>query len=232
MVVGSVQNFGWVEPGVLARGEQPKLEESAFRALHAAGIGTIVSLRPDDEPPPEHQGLRVWPVYHVEDERRLAEGVGLQFRHVPMQDFSAPHPNEVAQALEVLDQAVAEAPAVFVHCRAGAGRTGLVTGAWTIAHGRRSGDEVAASYARFVHHNAQRYGLDPETVRQVQRRVGQPRVWWALQRIAEALGSPVGLSQALDLLPPEPPAEAADWPAGYTAALRPWRLRRSRLSAG
>jgi protein tyrosine phosphatase (PTP) superfamily phosphohydrolase (DUF442 family) len=225
VVVGGIQNFGWVEPGILARGEQPRLDEDAsFEALYDEGIRTVLSLRPDEEPPPVPAGRRVWPVYHVEDERQICERVGLQFRHVALQDFSAPHPDELARALAVLDEAIASAPAVFVHCRAGAGRTALVTGAWTIAHGW-SGDEVAATYQRFMDHNARRYKLQPAEVAASRRRVGQPYVWWALRCVAEALGSPI--SQSFDLLPPEQPADTADWPARYWEVLRPWRERRA-----
>jgi protein tyrosine phosphatase (PTP) superfamily phosphohydrolase (DUF442 family) len=232
VALGGIQNFGWVELGVLARGEQPRLDEDAsFHALYAEGIRTVLSLRPDDEPPPDPSGKRVWPVYHVEDERRLCERIGLQFRHAALQDFSAPHPEELARALTVLDEAVAAAPAVFVHCRAGAGRTALVTGAWTIAHGR-SGDEVAAAYQHFMDYNAQRYGLGPAELAVIRRRVGQPYVWWALHRVAEALGSPI--TGTFDLLPPAQPPDADGWPAGYWEALSPWRERRagSRIPKG
>jgi protein tyrosine phosphatase (PTP) superfamily phosphohydrolase (DUF442 family) len=225
VALGGIQNFGWVEPGVLARGEQPRLDEDAsFEALYAAGIRTILSLRPDNEPPPVPAGQRVWPIYHVEEERSICVRVGLHFRHAGLQDFSAPHPAELARTLAVLDVAIATAPAVFVHCRAGAGRTALVSGAWTIAHGW-SGNDAAAAYAHFIHHAERRFGLDAEAVLATRRRVGQPRVWWALHRVAEALGSPI--TATFDLLPPEQPPAAHDWPAGYWEVLRPWRERRA-----
>ena len=60
MAIAGIRNFGWVEPGVLARGEQPLLEEATFTGLRELGIRTIVSLRPDREPPPK-VSRRNWP---------------------------------------------------------------------------------------------------------------------------------------------------------------------------
>src|SRR5437870_13409908 len=158
--LGDIRNFAWVAPGILARGEQPRLDRTTFQTLCDQGIRSIVSLRPDGEVPPV-RGVRVWPEYHVAEEQTLAEEFGMRFGHAPLADFSAPHPRELAQALVVLDDAVASASPTYVHCRAGAGRVTLVTGAWMIAQGH-SGDQVAATYQRFMEHVAQTAGLARE----------------------------------------------------------------------
>src|ERR1700730_15439358 len=119
--IAGIRNFGWVEPDVLARGEQPALIEESFLQVRELGIRTVVSLRPDREPPPCN-GRRMWTEYHVEEEQDLVEQAGLGFGHAPMADFSAPAPDEVATALKVLDAAIADAAPAYVHCRAGAGR--------------------------------------------------------------------------------------------------------------
>jgi protein tyrosine phosphatase (PTP) superfamily phosphohydrolase (DUF442 family) len=222
-MVGGIRNFGWVEPGVVARGEQPALTESTFRVLRDHGIRSVVSLRPDREPPPEG-ARRVWPEYRVAEEQALAERVGLRFAHAPLEDFAAPSPEEIARALAALEDEVRAAPAVYVHCRAGAGRTALVTGAWMIANGR-SGDEAAALYQHFMEHTARSAGLATDELPAMLRRVGAARVWWALQQIARALGSPV--VRPFGLPTPERPPTADDWEAGYRRTLRPWRQQRA-----
>jgi hypothetical protein len=153
----------------------------------------------------------------VQDEQNVVERAGLRFRHVPMLDFSAPAPDAVAAALTVVQAEVADAPAVYVHCRAGAGRTGLVTGAWMVSLGW-SGDHAAAEYVRFMQSVATSIGLPLAEQPAFLRRVGQPAVWWALREIVAALGSPVTHDPQF-LLPPERPANADD----YRDALRPWR---------
>jgi protein tyrosine phosphatase (PTP) superfamily phosphohydrolase (DUF442 family) len=215
VAIAGIQNFGWVEPGVLARGEQPALEDATFTALRELGIRTVLSLRPDGEQP-SPKASRPWPEYHVQDEHTLVERAGLRFRHVPMFDFSAPSPEEMAAALTVVEAEAADAPAVYVHCRAGAGRTALVAGAWLVARGW-SGDRAAAEYVRFLQHLASSTGMPLAEQPAYLRRVGQPAIWWALREIVAALGSPVTHDPPF-LLPAERPPGAAD----YGDALRPW----------
>ena len=215
--VAGIQNFGWVEPRVLARGEQPVLDEATFAGLRELGTRTVLSLRPDGEQPSPN-ARRVWPEYHVQDEQAVVERAGLRFRHVPMCDFSAPAPFEIAAALTVVQAEAAETPAVYVHCRAGAGRTALVAGAWLVACGR-SGDHAAAEYVRFMQHVATSLGKPLDELPAFLRRVGQPAVWWALREIVAALGSPVTHDPPF-LLPPERPAHSDGWEQGYREALR------------
>jgi protein tyrosine phosphatase (PTP) superfamily phosphohydrolase (DUF442 family) len=220
--LAGIRNFGWAVPGVLARGEQPALEADTFRALHDEGIRTVLSLRPDREAPPD-VARRLWPEYRLEDEQQLVEAAGMQFRHMPLEDFAAPSPDEVACALTVLDEAVSAAPAVYVHCRAGAGRAVVVSGAWMVASGR-SGDEAAAMYERCMLHISDSIGIPADAVRAMHERVGQPFVWWAIREIVAALGSPV--TRDIDLLPPVRPPGAESWSDNYRAVLQHWRARR------
>jgi protein tyrosine phosphatase (PTP) superfamily phosphohydrolase (DUF442 family) len=218
--VAGIRNFGWVEPGVVARGEQPSLEAATFARLKDIGITAILSLRPDREIPSPNPG-RPWPEYHLEEERAVVLGAGLRFHHVPLEDFSAPTPERVAAALTTLDQAVAEAPGVYVHCRAGAGRTAIVTGAWSVAHGR-TGDEAADAYQRFMLQIWEALGHTDQDLPILFQRVGQPKVYWALRAVVAALGSPVTVDPP-HLLPPERPPEADHWEQRYREALQPWR---------
>ena len=220
--VAGIRNFGWVEPDILARGEQPPLVAETFTQLRALGIRTVVSLRPDREPPPPIS-RRTWTEYRVEDEQDLVERAGLHFGHAPMADFSAPAPHEVAAALRVVDAAVAKAPPVYVHCRAGAGRAALVTGAWIVSRGR-SGDRAAALYERFMEYV---FMVIPTAYWPANlQRVGQPQLWWALREIVAALGSPVTFDPP-HLLPPQRPPGAETWVKGYRDALRPWARTQS-----
>jgi protein-tyrosine phosphatase len=221
--LGGIRNFGWAVPGVLARGEQPALEAASFAALYEHGIRTVLSLRPDNEAPPA-VARRIWPDYHVDDERRLVEAAGMQFRHAPLEDFSAPGPLDMARALTVLDEAVNAAPAVYVHCRAGAGRAAVVSGTWMVASGR-SGDEAAAMYERCMHHIAETVAISGAQRDEMLQRVGQPHVWWALRECVAALGSPV--THDIDLLPAACPPGGEGWALGFRDALRPWRARRT-----
>jgi protein tyrosine phosphatase (PTP) superfamily phosphohydrolase (DUF442 family) len=218
--LGTIRNFAWVVPGVLARGEQPELEPSIFATLREAGVTTVLSLRPDREPPSTNAS-RPWPAYSREEEQALVEQVGLRFEQFPLEDFSAPPPERIAGVLYLLDSLANDGQAVYVHCRAGAGRTGLVSGAWAVTRGQ-SGDEAADSYVTFMQHIADGMGYSDQERAAYARRVGQPFTWWALREIVSALGSPVTREQPR-LLPPEKQPDSDHWEEGYRQLLEPWR---------
>jgi len=222
--VAGIRNFGWVVPRVLARGEQPPLTDDTFRGLRDLGITSVLSLRPHGEVPSQHR--RIWSPYEydVEEERVLVERAGLRFAHSPLEDFSAPSPEELAAALQALDQLIERDPGVYVHCRAGAGRAGLVTGAWLIARGG-TGDRAVALHHAYLQHLGVQSGRGESEWQELLLRIGQPEVLWALQQIAHALGSPV--STNAELLAPRRPEGAEGWEERYWATLSPWRSQRS-----
>ncbi len=209
-----VRNFGWTLEGILARGEQPPLAPATFDALKAAGIGAVLSLRDYREPPG----------YHIEDEWALVRRAGLAFAHVPCTDLAAPSPDALADALRQLDRLVDGGRAVLVHCLAGVGRTGTVTGAWMVSRGW-PGDWAAAAYFAGMDHLAGQLEIPGGSRAQWLSAIGVPAQWWALRQIARSLGSPV--TQPFGRYPaPEPPAGAHDWDVLYWRALMPWRNAR------
>lgn len=222
--VAGIRNFAWVVPGVLARGEQPPLTDDTFAGLRDLGITAVVSLRPHGEQPSANRRISSPFEYDVHEERGVAERNGLRFAHAPLEDFSAPPPEALAAALATVQETVAAGPGVYVHCRAGAGRAGLVSGAWLIAQGA-SGDEAAALYQRHMDFLGQATGLSADDWHATLLRIGQPQVLWALGQIAAALGSP--LTTGVGLLPPAPPDDAHGWEARYWETLSPWRSQRS-----
>ena len=100
----------------LYRGGQPKVE--GIRKLAAMGIKTIVNLRLEKD-------------YTVK-EAAIAREMGLRYFHEPMRDMSRPTDEHVTQALAIIN--APENQPVFVHCRRGALRTGVVVACYRIAH--------------------------------------------------------------------------------------------------
>jgi protein tyrosine phosphatase (PTP) superfamily phosphohydrolase (DUF442 family) len=221
--VAGIRNFGWVVPGGLARGEQPPLIDSTFRGLRDLGIGGVLSLRPNGEQPSPHRRISSPFAYDVEEERLVVERAGLRFAHAPLEDFSAPPPDALAAALATLDEQIARSQCVYVHCRAGAGRAGLVTGAWLVAHGS-TGNQAVAQYRAFMDHLGAAVQLSAADWQATLVRIGQPQVLWALREVATALGSPV--TQDVGLLPAARAADADGWEQGYRETLSAWRIRR------
>src|SRR5215475_3236947 len=130
-------NCYWVVPGRLLAGEYPAGEGVAvtrnrLRRLFEAGINCFVDLTEAGEIAP----------YEAE----LPSNV--DYFHKPLPDHGVPR--ESAQMGEVLDclrDALRAARCVYLHCRAGIGRTGTVVGCYLVERGL-PGDEALTELNR------------------------------------------------------------------------------------
>lgn len=86
--------------------------------LRTQGIGALLSLTETSLP-----------------EASLARH-GLESLHLPVDDLTAPSPEQLDQALAFIDHGRARDRAVVVHCKVGEGRTGTVLAAYLIRAGR------------------------------------------------------------------------------------------------
>lgn len=81
-------------------------------------------------------------------ETPLADGAlerhGLAGLHLPVDDFHAPSPEQLARALAFIDAHRAHGRPVAVHCLAGQGRTGTVLAAYLIRGGLDAEAAIAA----------------------------------------------------------------------------------------
>jgi len=101
----------------------------------------------------------------------------LETLHIPIRDFTAPTPEQLATAVAWIDQQLEAGRSTFVHCGGGRGRTGTVLAGWLIAHGR-STEEAVAEVRRVCHHAVETRGQ-----------------WRALQRFGEAMADDSGAGQ-------------------------------------
>jgi protein-tyrosine phosphatase len=198
-----IPNFAWVEAGRVARGQQPDLTIAAYRELQACGVTSVLSLRPSIEYP-ENERLS----YAVAAERDVCAALGLRFLHVPCTDFQAPRPGSVIRALRMLDAEVGQGNAVYVHCLAGVGRTGVVCGAWQLLRGG-SGTEALRQFAYFAHEAHGRRGPQ-RPLEEFYQRIGAHQQAWVLLSMARALGAPAALP-AEGIAPRRPQRAASHW---------------------
>jgi protein-tyrosine phosphatase len=105
----------WVTPRLLA-GKYPALR---LAALLDAGVSTFVDLTADGEREPY----------------ALELPAGVRHHRIAVRDFTCPEDHQVRQALDLISDAASRGSVVYVHCRGGCGRTGVVVGCYLVEQG-------------------------------------------------------------------------------------------------
>ena len=128
----------WVDPGRLLVGEYPGSGSRAaamdrVRRFLLAGVTCFVDLtEPGELPPYEPLLPMVSPA-----------GRTVAYRREPIPDHGVPASREaMRQVIATIDDALADGHVVYVHCRAGVGRSALVAGCWLA---ERHGDAERAT---------------------------------------------------------------------------------------
>ena len=110
------------------RGGQPTPEE--LRQLAKFGIKTVIDLRG----PGEERNA----------EKRLVEELGMRYINLPMKGLQTPSDEIVHRALELLGTGGSEGWPVFVHCKYGKDRTGVVIACYRITNDRWPNEKALA----------------------------------------------------------------------------------------
>ena len=119
-------NCYWLWPGRLLAGEHPGYAGEAalaarLQALRDAGITCFVDLTAPGDPVPAYAPLlAVW---------------GARRHSHPITDFGVPDIAGMRAILDAMDASLAGGQAVYLHCRAGIGRTGTVAATWLVEQG-------------------------------------------------------------------------------------------------
>jgi tyrosine-protein phosphatase SIW14 len=116
-----IYNFGQIDPSYY-RGAQPK--EHDYADLAAIGIKTVIDLQKDGE----------------EDEPALVQRAGMKYVRIPMTTHEAPSPDNLAMFLSVVRDATNQP--VYVHCREGRHRTGVMTAVYRMTTNRWTADQA------------------------------------------------------------------------------------------
>jgi tyrosine-protein phosphatase SIW14 len=117
-----IDNFGQVDEHYY-RGEQP--EGHDYADLAALGIKTVIDLQADGT---------------NDGEAGLVAGAGMRFYRIPMTTRVAPTAEQLARFLQVVNDP-AQQP-VYVHCKGGRHRTGVMTAVYRIEHDGWTGSQA------------------------------------------------------------------------------------------
>src|SRR5579862_9293675 len=142
----NLPNFQKVDDHVY-RGAQPT--NSGFKDLAALGIKTVVDLRDIGE-------------HSQADEQKVVTDLGMRYVSIPMKGMSTPKDDQVA-AVQALFNDATNGP-VFVHCKRGADRTGMVIAVYRIAHdqweNKKALNEAKSYGMSFFERAIQHYVID------------------------------------------------------------------------
>lgn len=119
----------WAIPGRLGGGSHPARHgkgADSLQQLSALGFGAVLTL--------SEEGL----------EADALEAAGLDWLHLPIRESGAPSRMQMERATGFVAAANRAGKAVFVHCFAGYGRTGVVVAGLMIA----AGEDPSAAIAR------------------------------------------------------------------------------------
>jgi hypothetical protein len=134
-----------IEAGKLYGGEypghpDPNVARVRLQHLITLGIRTFVDLTTPAD--------RMAPYEELLTEMEEAAGAPLRRISLPVRDMAVPENAETMQAiLQSIRESTHHAPAVYVHCWGGIGRTGTVVGCWL----RECGHAPESALARVQH---------------------------------------------------------------------------------
>jgi protein tyrosine/serine phosphatase len=123
-----LKNFGQINTNYF-RGARPADQD--YKTLAAMGIKTIVNLERDGDSTAQQK----------------AEAAGLKFYLIRMSDSETPSDSDVQKFLEIANDP-ANQP-IYVHCKGGRHRTGMVTAVYRMVHDGWTSDQAYAEMKKF-----------------------------------------------------------------------------------
>jgi tyrosine-protein phosphatase SIW14 len=116
-----IYNFGQIDAKYY-RGAEP--EDQDFAALAAVGIKTVIDLQKDGD----------------EDEPGLVESAGMKYIRIPMTTRVPPTSEQLAHFLALVNDPASQP--VYVHCKEGRHRTGVMTAVYRMTKDRWTADQA------------------------------------------------------------------------------------------
>lgn len=128
----TIPNAYWIEPGKLMGGAYPATASCAdslkrISVLLAAGVTSFVDLTEPGECIPYEMLLSAY---------KGLRGGEVRYVRKPLGDHRTPRaPQLMSEILDYMAQSLAEGHCIYLHCRAGIGRTGTVAGCFLVEQG-------------------------------------------------------------------------------------------------
>jgi len=138
-------NYDWIESGKILAGSMPTNMADIDALYETFGIRAILSLT--------RRNIRDCP-----DIEYVLNGHQIEHLHLPITDGGLPDDDSATRALDFINKSYREGKPIFVHCRGGIARTGIILIAWYHFRDARP-IETARSLVRIRRHR-----LDPNVI--------------------------------------------------------------------
>jgi ADP-ribosylglycohydrolase/protein-tyrosine phosphatase len=153
----------WVLPARLLAGEHPGATSRAsamdrLRRFLAIGVSCFIDLTEPDETP----------AYEAFLPFATPEGRRVVYLREPIPDHDVPTLDVMTRILRLIDDALASDHIVYLHCRAGVGRSAMAVGCWLAEHGARGNAMNALQDLWRQSARSRTWSLVPETEEQVE----------------------------------------------------------------
>ncbi|MBW2264036.1 MAG: dual specificity protein phosphatase family protein [Deltaproteobacteria bacterium] len=158
----------WVDPGRFMAGPHPgggsaEATRARTASLLEAGILCAINLT---EPHEEKQEDRYEDVLSALASDRGLEAACARFA---LWDGTSPSPAAVKELLDVIDACLARDMPVYLHCKVGLGRTGVMVGCWLVRHGVARPRAAVRHISKLRRHAATARITSPSTREQIAR---------------------------------------------------------------
>jgi protein tyrosine phosphatase len=159
----------WVVPNKFLAGAYPGSKdlleaEEKISGLVTCGIRHVINLMEEEET--KYGNERFVPYEEVLGTVSAQSGVTVGVTRYPIRDLNVPSEKEMIQILDTIDESIAEALPVYVHCWGGVGGTGTVVGCYLIRHGLATREDVLDRISVLRRDEVTAYRPSPEILEQ------------------------------------------------------------------
>jgi hypothetical protein len=159
----------WIVPNKFLAGaypgsKDPQEAQEKVSGLVTCGIRHVINLMEEDET--NYGNERFIPYEKLLGTVSPTLRVAVAVTRYPIRDLNVPSEKEMIQILNTIDDSIAGALPVYVHCWGGVGRTGTVVGCYLMRHGLAARDDVLDRISVLRRDEVTAYRSSPETLDQ------------------------------------------------------------------